>query len=303
MRELAAYEPIKLSAETKKDYESKMAEAYVAFQRAAAERYSFSNIKKLRDEYKSHKSAGQNILWADPAARKMMEWFCSHEQEIISAYICIAHDLCSAFAYANDSGPSYADYLQEAAVAIYDAMYQYDGSTQFSTYAHWCIKNRLSTFRRSEMSAKGFTRGILKIRAKVKELMASGMSDDRAIAQLKDEGVAIDNRTLERLRASLGLGAQTPKIEAEAPVVDTEAKAEFDEMRRAVKETKLTDMERSLIEAHLNGDESYRRIVSETVINPNTGKLWTKQRLSQIFQEACEKVRATFESKSFRRVA
>lgn len=296
MQELSDYSPVNLSETDKQHFEAMMAKAFEVFQRAALERYNFANVKKLRDEYKSQSSSNRNMLWADPQARKMMQWMIAHEQQIIAAYIRISNDLCSAFALAHDAGPSYADYLQEAAVAIYDAMYQYNGSTKFSTYVHWVIKNRLITFRRSEMSSKGFTRSLLKIKASVKDLMTQGLTADRAIAQLRDDGVEIDPRSLERLRTSLGLVGDEPKLEAAAPAIDHDSKTEFDAMKSAIAKTDLTEMEKNLIEAHLRGDESYRRIVSETVINPTTGKLWTKQRLSQIFLSACDKIRATYEN-------
>lgn len=297
MQELSDYSPLNLSETDKQHFETMMAKAFEVFQRAALERYNFTNVKKLRDEYKSQSSSNRNMLWADPQAQKMMQWMIAHEQQIIAAYIRISNDLCSAFALAKaDAGPSYEDYLQEAAVAIYDAMYQYNGSTKFSTYVHWVIKNRLITFRRSEMSSNGFTRSLLKIKASVKDLMSKGLTADRAIAQLRENGVEIAPRSLERLRKSLGLVGDEPKLEAAAPSIDHDSKAEFDAMKSAIANTELTEMERNLIEAHLRGDESYRRIVSETVINPTTGKLWTKQRLSQIFLSACDKIRSTYEN-------
>ena len=61
-------------------------------------------------------------------------------------------------------------------------------------------------------------------------------------------------------------------------------------MLHAIECTPLSAIERDLMDAYLRRDNSYRN----NLINPKTGKIWTKQRLSQIFTVACEKVKKVF---------
>lgn len=297
MKAINVYEPVDLSVDEKKVLEMQMAKAFEAFQRASLERYGFANVRKLRDDYKSQSTSTRNMLWSDPDARKHMDWMIANEKRIISGYIRVANDLCLAFELANEkSGPNYSDYLQEAAMAIYDAMYQYNGSNQFCTYAYWTVKNRLISFRRSELARKGLTRKILQLKSQVKELLSdNGLTFDQAICQLQASGVDIKPQILARLKIAFNMNTESSMFEVVSPVVDEEFQETIENMRQAVNDANLTEMERNLVEAHLRGDENYRKLISETVINPSTGRLWTKQRLSQIFVSACEKIRAVYQ--------
>jgi hypothetical protein len=67
-----------------------------------------------------------------------------------------------------------------------------------------------------------------------------------------------------------------------------------DAMRKALNETHLTSIQRRLMDAYLQGDKKFRTRLTKTEKNPNTGQLWTRARLGQIFQEACEAVQRTY---------
>lgn len=301
MQEFFDYRAIKISKEEKQELESKMADAYRHLDNAASELYGFANIRKLRDNYKKQNSKSRNILWCHPKARVAMDWLIKNEATILSAYIKMGHKMALSLSVSEERD-SYADYMQEAAMAIYDAMYLYDGSTKFSTYCFCMIKNRQLNRRRKTLKINGITETVNMLKAKVIKGISEGLLPTQALSRVEEE-IQITPEIRERLLTSLGIKSDKPILEIQAPQIDHERNNELAEMRRAVQETVLSDMERKLMNAHLSGDETYRKNLSETVINPQTGRYWTKQRLSQIFLAACQKVRETYESRSFKQAS
>ena len=296
LNEVQVFNPINLSAEEKDFLQKGMQKAFVDLQRAAKARYGFPNVKKLRDEFRV--DPAKSILSSDPEAEKSMEWMISQEKRILSGYIRLGLSICSTFKLSIEKKKTnFSDCMQVVALAIYDGMYQYNGSTEFSTYAFWLIKNKLITFCRLNQSSKGITGRILKLKAEVLNLTKIGFTTEQAINRLRDSGKITDVRHVEKLKLALGMNCDDNITEIASPTVDQDAKDEIQLMRNAIDQTNLSEMERNLLEAHLNGDVHYRKHLSETLINKTTGKLWTKQRLSQLFLRACEKARETYETK------
>lgn len=252
MDDLQIYTPIDLPPERVASLQQTMAAAFVALSAAAVEKYGFAKVKRLRDEYKSRKID----LQFNPRAKRILREMAGLECEIIRGFIRVGTELCRSFAASTDARPgvTLGDYVQEAAQAIYDAMYTYNGENEFSTFVYWCVKNRLITFVRSEERA-----------AKAKQRQRIDKEDVLALA-----------------------------------VHDKPHDDEAEDMRQAVVEANLTPMERLLIAGHLSGDKDYRKkiIESSDTKNPTTGQPYTRQRLSQIFIEACEKIKAAFEAKA-----
>lgn len=251
MEDLRVYTPIDLRPDRVESLQRTMAAAFVALSAAAVEKYGFAKVKKLRDEYKS----GRIDLQFNPRAKRILSEMASLECEVIRGFIRVGTDLCRSFAASSDARPgvTLGDYIQEAAQAIYDAMYTYNGENEFSTFVYWCVKNRLISFVRSEERA-----------AKAKQRQRIDKEDVLALA------------------------------------VHDKPQNEDDDMRAAVAEANLTPMERLLIAGHLSGDKDYRKKIIESPDhkNPATGLPYTRQRLSQIFIEACEKIKAAFEAKA-----
>ena len=246
MDDLTIYTPIDLEPQRVESLQHTMAAAFAVLKAAAVEKYGFAKVKRLRDDYK----AGRIDLQFNPRAKRILCEMAGLECEVVLGYIRVGTELCRSFAASSDARPgvTIGDYIQEAAQAIYDAMYTYNGENEFSTFVYWCVKNRLISFVRSEERA-----------AKAKQRQRIDKEDVMALA------------------------------------VHDKPQNEYDDMRVAVAEADLDSMERELVAAHLRGDVGYRKHLTETRINPSTGRLYTRQRLSQIFVEACEKIKAAFE--------
>lgn len=253
MEDLKLYTPIDLSADRTESLQQTMASAFVALSAAAVEKYGFAKVKRLRDDYK----AGRIDLQFNPRAKRILREMAALECEVVRGYIKVGTELCRSFAHSTEARPgvTMGDYVQEAAQAIYDAMYTYNGENEFSTFVYWCVKNRLISFVRSEERA-----------AKAKQRQRIDNEDVLALA------------------------------------VYDKPQNEDDDMRMAVAEADLNPMERLLIAGHLSGDKDYRRKIIESPQhkNPATGLPYTRQRLSQIFIEACEKIKRAFENKASR---
>ena len=130
----------------------------------------------------------------------------------------------------------------------------------------------------------------------VAKLVQEGLTEEQAINKLVESGEVTEASTIERLRSLLNLSSGNFLENASVFPVNPEINESLQLMRDAFEKANLTKIERKLLEAHMNGENNYRRIMSETVINRNTGKLWTKQRLSQLFLRACDKVRETYQN-------
>jgi DNA-directed RNA polymerase specialized sigma24 family protein len=296
---ISSFDPITLSSEEKSEIEAKMHKAFIAFKRASMEKYGFANIKQLRDSYKACNRA-KDFFWCDPQARQMMDWVIENEQLILSGYIRIAHKLCEAFHYSGGSRPSvsYADYLQEAAMAIYDTMYMFNGKNCFTTYIYYAIKNRLISFIKHEDRLSGISDGVRKLQSQLKSIMNKDHCSLERALDIIQETEDIGEAVVEKLKMAMRhVSHQSPDIDIAEEKENEKLKDQTEGMWKSLEETNLTHLERSLVMAHLNGQKDFRRNMAETVINKHTGKLWAKARLSQIFIEACEKIRMTHEGK------
>jgi len=78
------------------------------------------------------------------------------------------------------------------------------------------------------------------------------------------------------------------------PEATSRESEETQAMREVIAKTELTDIERELVEAHLRGDKGHRTLLSRTRINPDTGRLYTRQWLGVIFKKACEKLQEAY---------
>lgn len=274
------YSPIKLSKEEKTEIENKMKEAFFCFESVVKERYGFPNVKKLRNDYK------KGLIDLCGEAKEFMEWMIANEQRIIAGYIKMVKKMGLTPSYRSKRrGVSYSDYLQEACCAIYDAMYLYNGKSRFSTYCFWAIKNNIINYNRSQKRQDVVEHHIDEIKQQVFDLQSQGITVEKAVSKLSSTNESVFG-TIQKVQSSL-LGESRSFQDGDERLL----------MWKAIEETQLSDLERNLVDNCINGNRGHIARMAETVISPNTGKLYTKQRLSQIFIRACEKIRKTYRTK------
>lgn len=261
MADFGTIQPITLTDDRKSELERIMSNAYEPLRLAALANYNVCNpsdVRRLRDEHLKHYGGEGDPLKVRPGSRGIIpaRLAVSHlrriEEEVLAGFIRTVHRLCLSFEISYKDllrEASIDDYYAEAAGAIWDAMYNYNGKQCFTTYIYQCVKNKLTNY--------------------VRYLTRHG----------KRTAVAGEDKF---------------------PVVQVEEKdyEELDLMREAVAQADLTPLERELIEAHLKGERGYRAKLAKERVNPTTGKLYTRQRLGQIFQDACLKCQALFEQRA-----
>ena len=282
---------IKSSEGQTQKLEELMTSAFEAFRHAAIENYGerneSSNVRRLRDDFKAKRIS----LQYNSRARQLMLEMIASEELILASYINLGRKLCMAFLSTDERpGTTIDDYLQEARSAIYDAMYTFKGTNAFSTYVYWCIKNKLVDFVRTERQANG-QRPTVPHRSAILHLMRDhGIDLEAAMRILKNTG-EIEEKDLGKIRIEMN----SCRVHFDENVkIRQNTHSETELMLNAVNEANLTELEKELVQAHLAHDKSFVRKLSETRINPRTRKPYTKQRLSQIFIEACNKIRQTY---------
>lgn len=69
----------------------------------------------------------------------------SFEDDILAGYGAMAASFAGSYhnAFGRRTRADYYDFFQEASLSLYDALYLFDGSSEFSTYAHRGIRRRL----------------------------------------------------------------------------------------------------------------------------------------------------------------
>lgn len=157
---------IDLSQGRKAELASLMAESYAHLSKFAEA--NATNIKEIRTRHRT----GKVKYKAD--VRETLQKLEQIETEVICGYIKIAYSLCEAFYYSRRKqapGTSVSDYLQEAAFAIFEAIYRFDGAVEFATYVHRCVKNRLVDYCRTDRMFSQIGRRLAAHRNAVMKLM------------------------------------------------------------------------------------------------------------------------------------
>lgn len=296
MADYGVINPITLDEAEKMASEHFMAKAFETFSVAATDRTGFANVLRLRDDFKR----GRCNLRRSPDARGAMEQLIKMEERIIPGYIRVGHALFVAFdtdTVQNRPGATFSDYVSEGLAAIYDAMYTFNGNNLFSTYAYWCIKNRLSSFVRNE-GRDGISPAIKTLRSKVRSLMREEhITLERAISRMTSEN-GISDLVIQRLTDCFSrFTHQMSDVESETLAGKQKLpNEELEVMRKMVRATPLEPLERILVEGKLEHGRQFVSMFQQTAgcTNPETGKPFTRARLSQVYIAACQKLREAY---------
>lgn len=285
---------IELSNEEKAELSSKIAAANkVLVEKCLL--WDLPNPRAMRQEYLSHKRHVRGgFLKFDQESRKALETNISLENTVLAGYIRGAYQLANSFYLTSRADKPFLDeddFVQEAAWAILDAIYCYDGSTELITYLYCSVKKRLINFIRSSETHAGIGRKTKKLRRRIREIMnGRGCTFDEAIVVLrKTEAISVDVEDMLRH------ACYRVSYIAEDHVVSTEPEENIsDEVQlllKAVARADLTPIQRQLIEGFLRtGERIDMRLVNECT-NPNTGNPYTRSGLSQQWIRACDKVK------------
>ena len=261
-------QPIELTDSRKQELACVMADAYRHLKRAATKRYGEADIRQLRTDWRTDRIN----LRADWQARDSMQNLERIEHEVIAGYIRIAHRLCKAFYYAHarcSSGVTMDDFVQEAAVGIFNAMYNYDGSTEFATYCYSSIKNQLVDFIRTDRMFSKMSRNVVLWRLSVIRLMNQqpDLGFDEALEAYQQQRIEKKLRALSgdeqnKIRAayqSTHVVRDDLMEETLFVVVDDEQQADdLRELRVAINSEVLTESELAMVQRFLSGEKGWQ---------------------------------------------
>ena len=239
------------------------------------------------------------------------------EYKMLCAFCRLAHKMAKRWFTPNSSNPSLdiSDYLQEALMALLDAVYGYsDPSTKFITYATTTIRNRLSkcTNKSHPLSplsneALGLigrfeaARQALNGPATQTEIYEAAAFTPDEIAVYESARVMVFNQSVP-LREEDSLPADNAYY---APISDyTEGRRGIDhetdtvpcyfEIREAMDKARLTPVERRIVETFVQPYYGWQSQLAKELLNPVTNQPMTRAGVGYILRKALDKIKAVY---------
>lgn len=262
---------------------------------AKCRNYGFDRGRQLRDYYFSQKKSDSLFFGMfDQNIVDSLEEMIELEDKILSGFVKMAQKLSLCFWRLNRADRPHldqCDYFQQSVWAIFDSIYCYDGSTEFSTYCYVAIKRRLSAFIRDEEIHSGIGREVKILRRKVKKIMReSNVSFDQAMEEV-DKTENISETTRCKVKTSCYNVTCIGDFESNFQQPQRAISGDVELLLKAIESVDLNSIQRELISSYL---ENGARIDADLVrgkINPRTGRHYTRQVLSQNWVKACEKIK------------
>lgn len=283
------YKYVKNSDLARKEIEQKLIENNKILADASCKIYGFSNIKRLRDEYKSGLVKLKHEKYF--RARVAINWMIKNEEKIILSFVPIVQKICNSFSRSDCiRSNTEEDLMQIGMMSIYDYIYEYNGKSKLISYLTLVVKCRLIDTQRSDKKISGYSGSVYELQKMVNDTMSLRQcSLNMAISYLQKENVNITKEEWSRVYDIMSYDDNYNDIIDKVP--ESKSLNLNSQYLEIIECASLNNVEKGLIYAHIQGDKSYRNNLIKK-INPKTGNCWTKQRLSQIFQEACKKLKS-----------
>ncbi len=206
----------------------------------------------------------------------------------------------------------YQDYVQEAFMALLDAIYTYtDADIRFITYSWWVIRNRLSTACNKGQPLTPLTNQAIRLLQKFEETKLAFnrySTNDEIYEKMKlnpEEIELIQDAQVRVLGPDDGIAANRWYFERYNGSDYTEARRdiaspqEFNggnfEIRDAFNKADLSDFERKVVETSLYPHTGWREDLAKHEINPRTGKRYTRAGINIILDGALKKIKNAYQ--------
>ena len=242
-------EYLNYSREEKDEIQRKMAESYDTIAKIAARKDR--PIKDVVQQFRSGK------LTVTDSEKTILLDLPSIEQFVLKGYGKLALNWAKRF-YLKEkefkNGIQHDDYSQEAMLALMNSIYYYDGSVEFTTFATVAIKNGLQSYVENDSSLSPINKRILKLRYEINAQMDKlNISFDEAVAKLK-----LSERDKKEVIQSLIRTVNEGDSKWDFPISDidyTLKSEEWDLILQAFHSSELSDFERDLVLADMNGEK------------------------------------------------
>jgi DNA-directed RNA polymerase specialized sigma24 family protein len=223
-------------------------------------------------------------FFKNSALRKAIVVLQELEPVVLSGYIKEAYVLVRAFHQTNAKKThlSENDWLQEASLAMVDAMYGFDGSTELSTYIYCAVKRRLISVAGKQQCLRGIGSKMIKLRSRFKKLLENHTHEE-ALSDLRESGEP-EFMLSNLIHASVEVF--TDDMDCYDFRDDEDRQKCIAEMRFVINDTNLSEAERSVINAYLDTDPQERGW--QTRLGEKCGV--SKQYINFVFRRACKKI-------------
>lgn len=279
-------EIVELTEEQKVDLEAALAHRHFLLKKAAEQilgEDSPAAIKRLRRVPDLPETVIRIIEEINEMAPQVDAQYIRVVLPLVKAYHVLTAQKCK--------GLEEDDFLQEAHIAIFDAMFTYNGRTRFSTYVYHCVKRHLASSQNQEIKAGSVRCHVKRLGRSVQSLMRKGVSlqmalayaGERACTGKKHHHVDEDNPCYVE-QESVEPGTWDEYQEEEI--------IEKNLQLRAIVLAPLNPLERGLIDAYMAGD---KKVFRDGTCNPATGKPYTRQGVLNAYHTAKDKIRVTYD--------
>ena len=275
--------------------ERRLARVIRGLQAVSEELYGVANVRRLRSEV----CAG--VVSLDKRGQKLLGILLKLEEVFHRHYKRLVQKLASMYArVARGAGADREDYLQTGLMTMLDCIWNYTGESKFSTYLYESVMHSMQAMIQSQSTVSGVSRKVNRYRILVHDLVSRGMEPRQAVDKIvEQEGLSKRMRTslLRSLYQVEEINGHVYRLGGE--MRDLRELEDKEYVEYLMDKAGLTQMERKLLRAWMEGDTEYRKKLMTArdsqgrpvYINPATGKAWGRQTLSNIFQRALAKVR------------
>jgi DNA-directed RNA polymerase specialized sigma subunit len=179
----------------------------------------------------------------------------------------------------------------EAYEAFFRAMLNYNGSTRFSTFLHFCLHRNL-TRALSDDSIIRVPRKVRKLSMRVVDFMHSGKTFDEATKEFKNDDV---KKIVASMRKVQGAGDLQMD---ESELATVEESQDFKWVRKALEGVHFTRLEQEALRGFMESPAGVMGLSSnlKNLVNPATGKPYSRAAVSTAWAQARKKIKVALEA-------
>jgi hypothetical protein len=231
------------------------------------------------------------------------------EYRMLCAFTKMAKKHANKWASKSNPSVDVGDYVQEALMAILDAIYSYtDESIRFGTFVCIAIRNRLSKATNNCHPLSPLTNEAIGLLMRYDEAKLSFNGPVNQCQVYEAAGFTLDEiKVYETARVCVYNEASLNNddgVIGYSPVADyTELRRGIDnedtvpcnfEIRDAVKKANLTELEQKIVDTYLNPYYGWQAEIASQETNTKTNKPLTRQAIRYLLQRALDKIKAAY---------
>lgn len=253
----------------------------------------YSRIRFRKELYDAHKSNPKRIevrgIVISQSDFSIINKIKEVEFQVLSTYSRLIFKIAKKWSVI-DSNMSFEDYYNEAVSATIKAMWGFvKENIKFVTYLHWALHRHMLNFTNENKPMSAWTQENKKLYGDFEQIrrengMDIGFDEIVKLMGLSEKEVgdlrSMLTKVINQVEFSKGLS-----VESEMPnslgIYSAEQKEvkpvlDFDQME-AIRRTPMTDWERQVLDAYLQGGRGWASDVARNNVNPETGQPYSRR--------------------------